>query len=209
MANSSKYFDNLRSSTLSKKAAAAAGPTCAWKGCEETGAHKAPAGQGREGQYLMFCVDHVREYNASYNYFVGMSDEQVARFQKDNLTGHRPTWKTGTTAGPASGNKMRGPTPTPDQLKQARVNDAHGFFSFRAKREADSAEPRRYIRPLDRKALEVLHLTDAATKEQIKARYKDLVKKHHPDLNGGDERSAEALREIIQAHNQLKASKLV
>lgn len=201
---SSKYFDALRSSSASKKTQAAKGPPCAWKGCSEVGAHKAPAGRGREGQYLMFCADHVREYNASYNYFLGMSDEQVAKFQQDAITGHRPTWKTGMGDGLKSGA-----TPSAADLKRARVNDAHGFFAYRAKREASSDAPRRYVKPLDRKALEKLHLPEQATKDEIKARYKDLVKKHHPDVNGGDERSAEALREIIAAYNHLKASGLV
>ena len=52
-------------------------------------------GRLREGQYFCFCLDHVREYNATYNYFNGMSDEAVLRYQKDALTGHRPTWKMG------------------------------------------------------------------------------------------------------------------
>lgn len=54
---------------------------------------------GRDGQFYNFCVDHVRQYNASYNYFDGMSDVEVDEFRKDALTGHRPTWKAGPTRG--------------------------------------------------------------------------------------------------------------
>ncbi|MFM2423339.1 MAG: hypothetical protein RL291_1869 [Pseudomonadota bacterium] len=201
----SKYFDSIRSSSAAKKAKEAKGPPCAWKGCAEHGTHKAPAGRGREGQYLMFCADHVREYNANYNYFLGMSDEQVAKFQADAITGHRPTWKTGM----AGASLKNGDAPSAEQLKRARVNDPHAFFAYRAKRDATAPESRRYVKPLDRKALEKLHLAETASKEEIKARYKDLVKKHHPDVNGGDARSAEALREIIAAYNQLKSSGLV
>jgi curved DNA-binding protein CbpA len=200
---SSKYFDSLRSSSAAKKTQAQAGPPCAWKGCDKSGEHKAPAGRGREGQYLLFCADHVREYNASYNYFLGMSDEQVAKFQQDAVTGHRPTWKTGMGEGSRGATK-----PTAADLKRGRVNDAHGFFAYRAKREAGTDSPRRYVKPLDRKALDKLHLPETATKDEIKARYKDLAKKFHPDLNQGDERSAESLREVIAAYNQLKASGL-
>ena len=53
----------------------------------------------REGEYWRFCLEHVRQYNHSYNYFAGMSDEAVARFQKDAITGHRPTWKLGQSGG--------------------------------------------------------------------------------------------------------------
>jgi DnaJ-class molecular chaperone len=44
---------------------------------------------------------------------------------------------------------------------------------------------------------------------QIKARFKELVKRHHPDANGGDKRSENRLREIIQAYNYLKQAGLV
>ena len=54
----------------------------------------------REREYWRFCLDHVREYNQSYNYFAGMSEDAVARYQKDAVTGHRPTWKMGLNGGP-------------------------------------------------------------------------------------------------------------
>ena len=56
-------------------------------------------GRLREGQYFCFCLDHVREYNATYNYFNGMTDEAVRLYQKEALTGHRPTWKMGANRG--------------------------------------------------------------------------------------------------------------
>ena len=54
-----------------------------------------------------------------------------------------------------------------------------------------------------------LELGGDATPAKIKARYKELVKRHHPDANGGDRSSEERLREIIQAYNYLRANKLV
>jgi DnaJ-class molecular chaperone len=59
------------------------------------------------------------------------------------------------------------------------------------------------------KALMTLELDGSATQAKIKARYKDLVKRHHPDANGGDRSSEDRLREIIQAYNYLRANKLV
>ena len=86
-----------------------------------------------------------------------------------------------------------------------RAQDPHGFFAWRARaaREAP-AEERRTLRPLERKSLQTLNLRDGATRIEIKARFKELVKIHHPDTNGGDARSADKLREIIQAYNYLK-----
>ena len=62
------------------------------------------------------------------------------------------------------------------------------------------------LRPLEKKALETMQLKDGVSKEEIKARYKELVKEHHPDANGGDPRSADKLREVIQAYNHLKTA---
>ena len=65
-------------------------PACEHPGCKEPGQYRAPKGRGAEGQYFRFCLAHVREYNAKYNYFNGMADDAVAAFHKDSLTGHRP-----------------------------------------------------------------------------------------------------------------------
>jgi DnaJ-class molecular chaperone len=70
-------------------------------------------------------------------------------------------------------------------------------------------ENRRQLRPLEKKSMTTLGLKQGATKDEIKGRFKELVKLHHPDANGGDTRSEEKLREIIQAYNYLKQAGLV
>ena len=70
-------------------------------------------------------------------------------------------------------------------------------------------EKRRKLKPLERKSITVLNLSETASKEEIKTKFKELVKLHHPDANGGDSRSEEKLREIIQAYNYLKQSGMV
>ena len=82
-------------------------PPCSWPGCDKAGAHRAPKGRGREGEYHLFCLDHVRDYNKSYNYFSGMSDDDVATYQKSSITGHRPTWSSGVNAWAATGFRPR------------------------------------------------------------------------------------------------------
>ena len=209
MKPTSKYFDTIRikpAGAASKKAQAR---TCEWSGCQNPGMHKAPRGRGGEGSYYFFCIDHVRQYNANYNFFEGMSDAQVTDFQKDAATGHRPTWKTGANAW-SHGTKAGAKSSDPEMLGGRKINDPHGFFAYRAKRAAGAdAEPRRYVRPLERKSLEAMNLPETASKNQIKARFKELVKLHHPDANGGDTRSEDTLREIIQAYNILKQAGLV
>src|SRR5690349_6057974 len=65
----SKYFDSVRVRPDEARPAAQDAPVCQWKGCKLEGVHRAPRGRGYEGQYYLFCLDHVRQFNASYNYF--------------------------------------------------------------------------------------------------------------------------------------------
>lgn len=209
----SKYFDSIRVSTgrtrsgaKHKTAAKPDGPPCQWKGCDRPGSHRAPKGRGRDGEYFVFCVEHVRSYNANYNYFNGMSDGEVAKFQKDSITGHRPTWKMGDGSSATAGatSKARAHT-AGDWDAYDRMQDPHGFFAWRAKQARKEAQtPRKQVKPLELKALNALHLEAEASKDDIKTRFKELAKRHHPDTNGGDKRSEEKLREVIQAYNYLK-----
>ena len=59
-------------------------------------------GPAAANEYWQFCLEHVREYNNSYNFFAGMSEDAVAKYQKDAITGHRPTWKMGSVGGERS-----------------------------------------------------------------------------------------------------------
>lgn len=199
----SKYFDRIRTRRKVEPRAEPAAPTCQWDGCDKKGVHRAPVGRNAEGQYFMFCFEHVKEYNKGYNYFSGLSDSEVARYQKEAVTGHRPTWTVGV-------NKNGKNSPTQSQTRsgsagaQARMRDPFGFVS-EAKARAGRPEPRqRKLKTLEAKAYETLGLGASASASDIKAAYKDLVKKHHPDANGGDRGSEERFRAVIQAYQLLK-----
>ncbi len=203
----SKIFDSIRVSGKreSKIERDARVPVCQWKGCEKPGAHRAPMGRGRDNEYYHFCVDHVRQYNHSYNYFDGMSDAEVDDFRKDALTGHRPTWKSGANAwahGTRDGKR------TEEAAERVAQSAKSAIRRPRSSRAATAPSYQRQLKPLERKAMRTLDLADEAAREDIKARFKELVKIHHPDANGGDSRSEEKLREIIQAYNYLKQSGL-
>jgi hypothetical protein len=173
-----------------------AGPTCQHPGCRLPGLHRAPMGRDREGQYLFFCLAHVQEYNKSYNYFAGMSDDAIAAFQKDAITGHRPTWTIGSQAETSGPGAPEG-APASDRFARAR----------RWRTGAAPAEPsRRAYGKIALKALETMGLDESATPEAIRAKYKAWVKLLHPDANGGDRSREEKLREIIRAYNTLKAA---
>ncbi|NJR14009.1 MAG: DnaJ domain-containing protein [Phyllobacteriaceae bacterium] len=197
MALDSKIHDKIR---IKKKAApekeAPPANCCQWDGCNRPATHRAPAGRMREGEFFMFCVDHVREYNKSYNYFSGLGDTEIAQFQKDALTGHRPTWQMG------SNGQMKA-APHIAQVRSGRA----GYYKKVGENpfgEGDAAVRARAMKPLERKALRTLGLNDNAEGEAIRARYTELVKQHHPDSNGGVRGSEERLQDVIQAYRLLK-----
>jgi hypothetical protein len=195
----SPLFDRIRVKPGADRRPRADSPTCEWAGCSEHASHRAPKGRLREREYWRFCINHVREYNNSYNYFAGMTDDAVTRYQRDAITGHRPTWKMGVgRRGAESGT----------HTEHDRANDPFGMFrEFGGNRRPnfERAEPTRSVRNAERKALTALGLELDATAADIKAKFKLLVKRHHPDANGGDRGSEDMLREIIQAYKYLKS----
>ena len=190
----SPIFDKIRVKPSQDRRPKAPGPTCEWAGCKEQGTHKAPKGRGRENEYWRYCMKHVREYNQNYNFFQGMKDDAVLSYQKDALTGHRPTWKMGT------GKKQA----KPDLSALGGSEDPFGLFDGTGKQQKKHVETR-VIRNAERKAFEALSLEVSATPVQVSARYKDLVKRHHPDANGGDRSTEDRLIEIIKAYKYLKS----
>ncbi|WP_458759359.1 J domain-containing protein [Afipia sp. TerB] len=209
--DSSKFFDSIRikPNKLSAKQQAAAreeAVMCEAPGCKNRGAHRAPKGRGHEKDYWHFCLNHVREYNQGYNFFSGMSDDAVARYQKDAQTGHRPTWKMGANGG-TKGKKGSVDAELEDALDPfsmfAEMNGRSRWRSGPGSSEKKKPEERKVFNA-ERKALQVMGLEAGATLETVKAKYKLLVKQHHPDANGGDRSTEDRLIEIIKAYNYLK-----
>jgi hypothetical protein len=204
MSSDSPLFDRIRVKPDQDRRLRAELPGCEWPRCGAPATHRAPKGRLRANEYWRFCLEHVREYNNSYNFFAGMSDDAIAKYQKEDLTGHRPTWKMGTIGGPRGGSRRssRG-----FRSRPWAADDPFGLFDGMAGggHARPSAEGRKILNA-QRRALEVLGLEADAKRADIKARFKVLVKRHHPDANGGDRASEERLREIIQAYNYLKSA---
>ncbi|MBI4185360.1 MAG: J domain-containing protein [Proteobacteria bacterium] len=168
-----------------------AGRRCSTPGCEEPGLYRAPISRHQPDAYYWFCLDHVRDYNKAWNYFEGMNEAEIEAFRRLDVVGHRPTWPLGSR----SGGRVR--------FDPRRLGDGFGRFFADDAEAADEAEPvdaAASRSPALRRALSVLDLDASATLQRIKARYKELVKRHHPDANGGDKRSEERLKDINQAY---------
>ncbi|MCL4766784.1 MAG: J domain-containing protein [Hyphomicrobiaceae bacterium] len=208
----SKYFDMIRihrPAAAERRDAKHAWPCCQWKGCIEPGRYRAPKGRGHDGEFFAFCVEHVRQYNTSYNYFDGMTNAEVENYVQGAVHGHRPTWRVGANAW-SHGTPQGVSAADLSRFAQARAANAEGFYAWRARHAGpEPQQHRRYLKPLERRALETLDLPECSDKVEIKARFKALVKLHHPDANGGHRGSEDRLREIIQAYNYLKQAGLV
>jgi hypothetical protein len=168
---------------------------CDHPGCTGEGEHRAPKGRDRLNEYYWFCLDHVREYNKAWDYYAGMSADQIEREVRKDTTWQRPTWPMGYWR---------------VQEKFLRDRAMHGFgFEFGRDPGKDQgeeqAERRRTARTPEEEALTVLELSPPVDFPRIKARYRELVKIHHPDANGGDRAAEEKLKQINQAYNTLKA----
>jgi hypothetical protein len=206
MKSDSPLFDRIRVKPDKDRRLRAQCPTCEWPNCEAPATHRAPKGRLREREYWRFCLEHVREYNHAYNFFAGMTTEDIARYQKEAVIGHRPTWKMGMNGGRPS-SRSRSSRLHPEFTD---ADDPFGmFWEFGGMGSARRSERRlpeaRAVRNAERKALDALGLEADASAHEVKTRFKTLVKRHHPDANGGDRSSEDRLREIIQAYNYLKS----
>lgn len=207
----SKLFDGVRIKSRQTERPAPKIDLCTWDGCEKPGIYKAPKGWRAAGEFHIFCLEHVRQYNQTFDFFEGATNDKVAEvMRKAAQTGERPTWGAGVNAQARS--RPRPHSSTPQDFSGSKINDPLHLFARLARRKgaADANyEPKRRFAEPDRRALETLGLDGAPKTEDIKKAYKTLVKKHHPDANGGDKGSEDRLRAIILAYTHLKQKGLV
>jgi DnaJ-like protein len=178
--------------------------SCAKRGCEGEGAFRVPRSRERLDEHLWFCLQHAREHNETWDYFQGMSEAEIEAFRVDAVTGHRPTWALGRRTARAHGD-------TSGKQDYRSFRDSHRLFGDAFEAAPGSGANGHNARPLtgpQARALDVLNLEAGANLHQIKARYKELVKRFHPDANGGDRGAEERLKQVIKAYGVLRASGL-
>ena len=194
----SKYFDRIRVKPEEDRLLRDKIPECDWPDCCKPGKHPAPKGNGDTKDYHYFCLEHVRRYNKSYNYFKGMPEKQVLDFIESAQTGHRPTWKLGENA------KAYGKARFYSKARQG-VDDVFGVFGANGMPEM-SGRPRRAVRNAELKALHELGLDETADARMVKRQYKILLKRLHPDSNNGSRANEDKLQRVIRAYQLLKDS---
>lgn len=173
---------------------------CAIPGCPQAGEYRAPRSRDALRDYIWLCLDHVRAYNASWDYYAGMGEVDIEAHRWADVTWRRPTWPLG-----AGGRGADGFSP--------RIRDAFGLFDddqpgAGAANGTGNGADRPFGSPPseEQEALAILDLAPPVTLAAVKARYKELVKRLHPDANGGDKEAEERLKSINQAYSTLTRS---
>lgn len=168
--------------------------TCEMPGCRCLGSHKAPKSRTLD-EYYWFCLDHVREYNNAWDFFSGMSQQEVEDQLRQSFYGDRPTWSYAQKA------KV-------EDILHRKIWQAYGDAEDES--SSDQRQKKysghRASQPMtpEMEALAIMGLSAPVTLEEIKARYKSLAKKYHPDLNNRDSESEELLKRINMAYTILK-----
>ena len=190
MRPSPKYFNNLRikPKNLSKKR------PCDYGGCNEHGEFQAKT---KSAAKFFYCLNHIKEFNKNYNFFEGMSEEEIIDYQISAIIGHRPTWKSGTN-------------PHANYFSKFAKNDGSAFddpFDLFEKDKTSKYERQSKIKKgkISEKAYKLLDFSSLSSKSDIRKKFKEVVKSLHPDTNGGDNSQEDLLKEVISAYKTLKS----
>lgn len=164
---------------------------CSWPGCADEGKFRAPKSRQNLNSYHWFCLDHIKAYNTSWNYYAGMTEAEVEADLRHDTVWQRPSWRWGT-----------GGIPNEDMLRAAIAMHAFGPDGA----DASPSPPYRRRAGAETetdKAMAVLGLKPPLTRGAVKARYKELAKRHHPDVAHSDQESADKIRDINHAYKVL------
>ena len=171
---------------------AAPGRPCDSPGCPNLGEYRAPKSRSSLNEYHWFCLEHVRAYNASWDFYKGMTPGQIEAQMRADTGWQRPTWPLG----------RMGAHVTEEEL----VRDPLQVLNAGRVRRATAAAPDAKPRPKElNEPLQTLGLGWPVSLDEVKTRYKELAKRHHPDANGGDRGAEERLKTINLAYAAVRS----
>lgn len=153
---------------------------CAAEGCVQEGVYRAPKSRDALRDYIWFCLDHVRAYNRSWNYYEGLQGAALEAEIRRATTWERPSWKFAT-----------------GQLSDQAFDDVMELFDFEKR---DGTKATRQLTKEERQAWRVMQLEPVNDIEVVKRQYKQLAKQNHPDKNRGDADAEERLKDINLAY---------
>lgn len=178
---------------------------CQWPDCSRAATARAPKSRERLNDFYDFCQPHAGEYNKSWNFYAGMSEGEI-RAAKENeaMTGGRPTWEMKAGKASREAAAFAAKMGTANNNGAGSWRDSFGLFGRRGDQAGKAPVEDRRVGKLERGALADLDLEPGADKALIKARYHELLKRCHPDTNGGDRAAEAKLQRVIKAWKTLR-----
>lgn len=175
---------------------------CDQKGCEEEGTYRAPRHTGQQdiknnANWYWFCLNHVREYNAAWDFYKDMSEEQIIASRRRDITWDRPSWPMGSWQANA-GTK-------PFLRSEAFINghkDPFGLFDHMGHGDFTRHDFNFTTEQIE--ALKLFGLTADFTQDELQKAYRALVKEHHPDVNGGCAQAEARIKSINVSYELLR-----
>ena len=162
---------------------------CEWQNCRERGKFKAPVERDNSRNYKWLCQDHIKLFNKSWNYFEGMSQNEIEVFLKSDITWHRPTQKFSSS----------------DNFFSILWNGAlSDKFSFFKQEKIVNGFYQGTLTDKDKDAFKIMGLSINSDWSIIQKKFKTLVKKFHPDRNAGNKQFEDKLKKITLAYSHLK-----
>lgn len=161
---------------------------CDHPACGQAGEHRAPKSRDQLNDYYFFCLDHVRDYNKAWDFFAGLSPDEVETYNRKATVWERPSWPMGQWGA------------REQALRDKAMHDIFGY----APSEEERPPPGPAMPAAEREALAILELKPPVNFTDIKAQYRVMVKKHHPDLHGGSRQAEEKFKNINQAFTTLR-----
>jgi hypothetical protein len=160
-------------------------------GCQALGEYRAPKSRRHVNEYWWFCLEHVRAYNSTWDYYKGMSPGEIEAQLRSDTSWQRPSWPLGRLGSASAWD-------------EELVRDPLQLLSAGRVKRGASRTPERAPAEL-REPLATLGLSWPTTLEAVKSRYKELAKRHHPDANGGDRAAEERLKTINLAYAAVRS----
>ena len=160
--------------------------------CNEKGEYRAPKSRVMLNEYFYFCLDHIKEYNKSWDFYKGMSVEQIENSMRNDTFWDRPSWPLKNSFKNIFDEFNEY---VEDFVKNDddKINDT--YFKNKLLDESLSIE--------EAKALKELDLKMPISLEKIKKNYKKLVKIFHPDVNGNNKDAEEKFKQINESYKLL------
>ena len=167
---------------------------CDMPGCDCPGEYKAPKARDTN-DYFWFCLDHIQEYNKAWDYFAGMSHDEIEQQIIRSMLWDRPTRSFHNHA----------------EMKEELERKAKQTYTGREQTKEDKAKERYRKSQINShspefEAMAIMGLEPPLDLAVLKARYKELVKKYHPDVNRDDPKAEDILKSVNMAYTVLKVA---